>query len=136
MTQDKQLVAVCGTLKQNGSNHGLLGDSPLKCVGYTLPKYKLLSMGSYPGAISGDDSLVVEVYEVTDNVLARLDQLEGHPTFYERLLVPVYQLLEKSSIGVPIAEAWMYTISHLASNYSDRPKYTVKDSKGHISWRY
>ena len=130
MTLTKQLVAVYGTLKQDGSNHGLLGDSPLKYVGYTLPKYKLLSMGSYPGAISGNDSLVVEVYEVTDNVLARLDQLEGHPTFYERLLVPIFNKDGKST------EAWLYTISHLSSNYAHRPAYNRRNKEGHIDWKY
>jgi len=130
MTLTKQLCAVYGTLKQDGSNHGLLGDSPLKYVGYTLPNYKILSMGSYPGAISGNDSIVVEVYEVTDNTLARLDQLEGHPTFYERLLVPIFNKDEES------IEAWLYTISHLSSNYAHRPAYNRRNEVGHIDWKY
>ena len=130
MTLTKQLVAVYGTLKQDGSNHGLLGDSPLKYVGYTPPNYKILSLGTYPGAISGNDSIVVEVYEVTASVLARLDQLEGHPTFFERLLVPTFNKDGEST------EAWLYTISHLASNYIHRPAFHRRNEVGHIDWKY
>jgi gamma-glutamylcyclotransferase (GGCT)/AIG2-like uncharacterized protein YtfP len=33
----------------------------------------------------------VELYDVTDDVLERLDRLEGHPTFYQRVDVQTTQ---------------------------------------------
>jgi gamma-glutamylcyclotransferase (GGCT)/AIG2-like uncharacterized protein YtfP len=131
MTQDKEkiLVAVYGSLKKGFGNHGLLSDSKFIDKGCTFPNYKLISMGSYPAALVGKKSLAVEIYEVSQKTLERLDQLEGHPSFYTRRFVP---------INTPNGRefAWMYTLCHLTSNYSHRPEYINIDENGHISWDY
>jgi gamma-glutamylcyclotransferase (GGCT)/AIG2-like uncharacterized protein YtfP len=127
---EKICVAVYGTLKRNGSNHSLLSGSKFIGIGGTPPNYSLLEMGSFPGAIYGQSKLQVEVFEVNAKTLARLDQLEGHPSFYERLLVPIS--LDNGETTL----AWMYTIGHLGSNYSHRPRCTTLDEFNRISWEY
>jgi gamma-glutamylcyclotransferase (GGCT)/AIG2-like uncharacterized protein YtfP len=125
------LVAVYGTLKQGNSNHELLSGSSLVGIGTTPPNYTLLEMGSYPGAIFGQSKLLVEVFSVDQRTLERLDQLEGHPSFYERLLVPI-----KIDGSETVVKAWMYTIGHLGSNYSHRPKCTNFDDQNRIDWEH
>jgi gamma-glutamylaminecyclotransferase len=136
--QDKHLVAVYGTLKSDESNHRLLSGSPnhqgeasdsvLIGSGTTHPNYDLLEMGAFPGAIYGNHRLMVEVYEVNNRVLARLDQLEGHPSFYERTLIPVE--LDNGEV----VESWIYTISHLSSHYNSRPLCTNFDTQHRLNW--
>jgi gamma-glutamylcyclotransferase (GGCT)/AIG2-like uncharacterized protein YtfP len=131
----KTLVAVYGTLKSDQANHGLLADSELIGSGTTPASYKLLEMGSFPGAIWGNHQLMVEIYEVNDKTLDRLDQLEGHPSFYERKLIQV-KMDDAHGIGSEVVEAWMYTIAHLSSNYSHRPVCTDFDELNRINWSY
>lgn len=60
--------------------------------------------GCYPAAVVVADDGVVrgEVYEVDDAGLARLDRLEGHPSFYRR--APREAELEHG----PAVLAWVY----------------------------
>jgi gamma-glutamylcyclotransferase (GGCT)/AIG2-like uncharacterized protein YtfP len=125
----KTLVAVYGTLKRGQSNHGLLSDSQFVSLGETLPNYSLLEMGGYPGAIYGQQKLVVEVFSVSPEVLARLDQLEGHPSYYERKEIPI------TLPSGEIIKAWMYTISHLSSSYSGRPISSQLDTYNRLDWK-
>ena len=79
------LVAVYGTLKKGFGNHRLLAQSRFVGEALTEPNFTLLHLGGFPGIVrSGDTAVSCEVYEVDDITLARLDRLEGHPTFYER----------------------------------------------------
>lgn len=124
----KTIVGVYGTLKKGGSNHGLLSDSQFIGLASTLPAYSLVSMGGYPGLLPGEDTVLLELYEVDDKTLYYLDALEGHPNYYRRELIEV--ITEKGEKG----EAWVY---HLASpeKYAKRePVYTYKDSLGHLNW--
>jgi gamma-glutamylcyclotransferase (GGCT)/AIG2-like uncharacterized protein YtfP len=86
-------------------------------------------MGGYPGAITGQKKLVVEVFAVSPEVLARLDQLEGHPSFYERKEIPI-----TFSSG-EVTKAWVYTISHLSSSYSKKPVSTQLDTYNRLDWQ-
>ena len=48
----------------------------------------MISLGWFPGVcVVGNDQIQGEVYHIDDETLARLDHLEGHPSFYERKLV-------------------------------------------------
>lgn len=82
------LVLVYGSLKKGFGNHGCLGDSPMLGTVITPPEYTMYSLGGFPGVVLGGDTAISgEVYEVTDATLARLDRLEGVPTFYDRHLI-------------------------------------------------
>lgn len=81
-------VAVYGSLRKGLGNHRVLGES--KMIGTQwIPDYEMFSLGSYPGIRSGDSHILVEVYEVSDETLRRLDTLEGYngndaTNFYDR----------------------------------------------------
>lgn len=81
-------VFVYGSLMQGYGNHGLLTEETTTFVGRaTIEEFALHSLGSFPAIVPdvGNGSVVYgEVYAVSDSTLARLDRLEGHPTFYKR----------------------------------------------------
>ena len=77
-SEKRELLAVMGSLKQGYGNHRLLGGSEYLWDGYTLPKYSMLNFGSFPGLIDGKKSCRVEVYEVSPEILKRIDGLEGY----------------------------------------------------------
>ena len=89
------LTAVYGTLRDTCSNNGLLGSS--KYIGRfeTDPEYKMVDLGAYPGIMPGGTTpILMEVYEIDEPTLKRVDQLEGYNaadsehTFYERVAIP------------------------------------------------
>lgn len=80
-------VFVYGTLRRGQSNHLLLESSPH--LGDTRVRGRMFSLGAYPAITlraEPSESVYVEAYRVTDKTLAELDRLEGHPTFYTRML--------------------------------------------------
>ena len=78
-------VAVYGTLKKGFGNHFLLEGS--KFLG-TATSEDRFCLGEYvfPAVVPSPDGVAIEVeiYEVDDRVLKRLDALEGYPDFYNR----------------------------------------------------
>lgn len=76
-------VFVYGSLMRDFGNHRLLKDSVFIGEAH-MQGLELYSLGGFPGAVDGDGSIYGEMYEVDEPTLARLDMLEGHPTFYER----------------------------------------------------
>lgn len=91
----KYLVAVYGSLRKTMHNHNhFLIDSEFKGTFTTEPEYTLHNLGSYPGLkLNGNSSIVMEVYNVTEEVLSNLNRLEGYypgktATFYDRMLIP------------------------------------------------
>ena len=93
-TSNRQLVAVYGTLKKGFANHYLISeheDSAFKGTN-VLSMYTMVSFGGFPAVcknLSHKGTIVVEVWDVSDACLARLDMLEGHPDWYKRELVKV-----------------------------------------------
>lgn len=88
----KHLVGVYGSLRKTMSNHQYhLSSSEYKGTFSTEPEYTLHSLSYYPGLkLNGNTSVVMEVYEVDENTLKRLNQLEGYypgekSTFYDRI---------------------------------------------------
>lgn len=74
-----------GTLLAGQPNHRVLRGS--RCLGpaRTPPRFTLLDLGPFPGLVADGKHVVHgEIYEVDDDVLAALDRLEGHPSFYTR----------------------------------------------------
>ena len=81
-------VFVYGTLRRGEANHHLLGAHPCLAVLRTEPCFELVSLGSYPALVTGGTTSVVgEVYEVDAGTLCALDELEGHPYYYQRRLI-------------------------------------------------
>lgn len=88
----KYLVSVYGSLRKSMSNHSYyLSESDYKGTFTTEPEYTLHSLSHYPGLKqNGNHSVVMEVYEVDEDTLNNLNQLEGYypgrkATFYNRI---------------------------------------------------
>lgn len=90
----KYLVACYGSLRKTMSNYQYhLSGSEYKGTFSTEPEYTLHSLQWYPGLkLNGNTSVVMEVYEVDEDTLKRLNQLEGYnpekkSTFYDRIKI-------------------------------------------------
>lgn len=88
-------VFVYGTLRKGGSNSALLQDAHFEAH-TELTGFKLYTLGRFPCILPDPERnaiLKTESYLVTDDILARLDQLEsyygdGHPkNLYNRITV-------------------------------------------------
>lgn len=81
----KTAIFVYGSLRQGGQFHGILENSKGPRMARTEAQYSLVNLGAFPGLVAGGETAVVgEVYLVDRHTLARLDQLEGHPDFFQR----------------------------------------------------
>ncbi len=89
MSRRKQhLVFVYGTLLQGEVNHDLLATARFVAEARTEPCFELFDLGPFPAMNAGGQTAVLgEVYAVDDATLARLDRLEGHPSFYQRMQI-------------------------------------------------
>lgn len=78
-------LAVYGTLRRGQGNAGLLGDSVF-IETRRMDGYAMYRCGGFPGIVeSEEDSVVVEIYDASTALIPRLDQLEGHPSHFERV---------------------------------------------------
>ena len=86
MTADQPaLVFVYGTLRRGEAHHELLASARFAGEAHTPPAYTLVDLGGYPGMADGGTSAVTgELYLVDAATLARLDELEQHPSWYCR----------------------------------------------------
>ncbi len=89
-------IAVYGTLRKGYSNNPVLGDSKLISSGLTKEKYKLTASG-IPFVTKNEEisNVRVEVYNVSESQLPRVDRLEGYDpenhdgSWYKRTTIPV-----------------------------------------------
>lgn len=99
MSLEKYHVFVYGTLKTNQPNHDWLtnphnGSSHLITRAKTNEKYPLLIATRYnipflvhlPGI---GNKINGEIYEIDQQMLIKLDELEGHPTYYLRQKITI-----------------------------------------------
>ena len=86
MSRRKQhLVFTYGTLLRGEANHDLLARARFVAEARTEPCFELFDLGPFPAmSVRGQTAVVGELYAVDDATLARLDRLEGHPSFYQR----------------------------------------------------
>jgi gamma-glutamylcyclotransferase (GGCT)/AIG2-like uncharacterized protein YtfP len=113
---ENSIVAVYGSLRKGLGNHGLLQGSEFIGTG-KVSGYGMYSLGGFPAMsnVGAKSDAVVEVYSVDEVTMARLDRLEGYPSFYNRSLVAV--LLDEGEGGVATyASAWMYHIDEAFDN--------------------
>jgi len=74
------LVFVYGTLKRGGSNHAHLAGQSFLGEARTPPGFRLYALDGYPGMVrlpADRDGVTGELWSVSDECLARLDELEG-----------------------------------------------------------
>lgn len=88
----KYLISAYGSLRKSMGNYQYyLSNAEFKGSFTTEPVYTLHSLGPFPGLkTEGNNSIVMEVYEVTEKELDRIDKLEGYDpneksTFYDRI---------------------------------------------------
>lgn len=104
--RDKRLTAlvfVYGSLKRGCGNHHVLGSSVKVADAVTLGRYSMRS-GGFPVVLKSNPNgrVTGEVYRVGEEILERLDRLEGNGAFYLREMVDL-ELADGS-----FASAWMY----------------------------
>lgn len=103
----KHKVFVYGTLRKGFHNNYLLSTSKMIGNAETIDKYTLVAAGiPFVNSTKETSTIKGEVYEVSDNVLATLDRLEGYNensnnNWYERKLINV-------SIDGNLDEAFIY----------------------------
>lgn len=82
-------IYVYGTLRQGGALHRYMrGNAPLATL--SLPGFKMYSLGMFPGIIASEnqeDKIIVEEYQISDQVLEILDRIEGNPDYFHRTIV-------------------------------------------------
>lgn len=101
-------VAVYGTLKSGYANSDLINSQFFLGGGFTSSAFPLEVDGlPYLHDIEGDGyNVEVELYDVDDECLDRLDSLEGHPNFYKRRVVDIH------TDGGTQTKAWVYFIQN------------------------
>lgn len=103
-------VFVYGTLKKGHGNHHYLEKS--KFLGPCTIKgiYEFVDLGYFPAVVRRERgpvrNIVGEVYEVDSDTMVSLDALEGHPGFYERIMVATPFSTAEDTAG----RAWVYTL--------------------------
>ena len=112
-------VFVYGTLLKGEYNNYLLETSDLigpdRVCGFSMR-----DLGKFPACIPDADVqkvVVGEVWEVDDDTFARLDHLEGYPSFYDRVQVPTFA-----------GDAWMY----INKNANNRPEIESGDWRQYL----
>jgi gamma-glutamylaminecyclotransferase len=77
------LVFVYGTLLAGEANHHWLGDAEFLGAD-VIAGAELLDLGEYPMLRPGTNTVYGEVYGVSSEILAKLDELEEQPIVYRR----------------------------------------------------
>ncbi len=96
-------VAVYGTLKRGCSNHPLLVRSRFLGTDW-LRHIVLYDLGPCPGARKARSSgVLVEIYEVDDPTMARLDELEGY-----NASAPERGEYTRERMTTRFGDAWVY----------------------------
>ncbi len=87
------LLFVYGTLKRGGRNHPYLAKERFVGEACTVPGWAMYDVGGYPGLVAAPDSdrsVPGELWDVSDETLVRLDQLEGVDAgIFARVSIPL-----------------------------------------------
>ena len=105
----KNMVFVYGTLKRGFVNNRLLCGSKFLGKARTEGKFALYEAGiSFVIEDEQVSKISGEVYEVDERTLARLDRLEGHPSWYCRKMVNISINNKDLDEVTKMIEAWIY----------------------------
>jgi len=78
-------VFVYGSLQRGQGNHRMMNGARFVERALTTAAFELFDLGAFPAMTTrGRTSIAGELYEVTDELLERLDRFEGCPTLYQR----------------------------------------------------
>jgi gamma-glutamylaminecyclotransferase len=91
----RTLLFVYGTLKSGQGNNHLLAGQEFVRAAQTLPLYRLYGIDWHPGLLvdkAGGVAVHGEVWAVDDETLARLDEFEGCPNYFQRDYIAVADL--------------------------------------------
>lgn len=86
---EKKLIAVYGSLRKGCGNNVILSDSKLLGTDIIDITFNMVDLGAFPALVPSNtaNKILIEVYEVTDEVYKRVERLEGYPSFYDRLTI-------------------------------------------------
>ncbi|MCL6592797.1 MAG: gamma-glutamylcyclotransferase [Alicyclobacillus sp.] len=108
------VVFVYGTLRKGERNRRVMEPHLVRELGDGEIHGAMYDLGSFPVvSLDGNDLVVGEWVEVTEEGLAALDRLEGYPDFYDRAIVRdvngelegwVYHMTGRIPAGVPRIE--------------------------------
>ncbi|MCE9531804.1 MAG: gamma-glutamylcyclotransferase [Planctomycetes bacterium] len=93
----KTILFLYGTLKRGQKSHHFLAGQEFLGEARTMPLYRLYGLGWHPGmVIDLENGLEVkgELWAVDDATLAKMDEYEGHPTWFVRQDVAVRDCFE------------------------------------------
>ncbi|XP_076678997.1 putative gamma-glutamylcyclotransferase CG2811 isoform X1 [Andrena cerasifolii] len=146
-------VFVYGTLKRGEPNHSLIQDAAngyakFLGLGKTTVAYPLIIATKYnipfllkkPGL---GHHVLGEVYDVDTHMLKKLDELEEHPTFYERseesvMMAPEAKIKATDNfeeVGI-LMKAWIYFIPKFRSSLLDGAMYRSYTNEGSHGLKY
>jgi gamma-glutamylcyclotransferase (GGCT)/AIG2-like uncharacterized protein YtfP len=87
---------VYGVMRKNCANHYFLKDCPYIGVFETEQKYQIIKHQNFPYAsdnkfFDNEDytTIIGEVYQVTEQVLSKINTFSGYPNYYKRELITV-----------------------------------------------
>lgn len=74
----RHLIFVYGTLKRGHERHFALARQRFLAHARTLPRYRMVNLGTYPALTEGGTTAIAgELWEVDPTCLALLDEIEG-----------------------------------------------------------
>lgn len=147
-------VFVYGTLKRGQPNHKVLLDGTNGCAafqgrGRTVEPYPLVIAGEHniPRLLNlpGQGQCVVgEIYAVDEQMLRFLDEFEGCPDMYQRMLVRIAVLEWEDTQGAPeetlasdgTLQCFVYSTGTYSPEWVHLPSHDNYDSHGKHGLRY
>lgn len=97
------LVAVYGTLREGDCNHHMLGNEPKFLTQERIPDFQMYNLGGmFPYITRDEGSVLVEVYDVTQEAYDRCNRMEGEAGY------------ETTKIKTSVGEATLWHMTELA----------------------
>ncbi|XP_033318833.1 putative gamma-glutamylcyclotransferase CG2811 isoform X2 [Bombus bifarius] len=146
-------IFVYGTLKRGEPNHNLIQDvangyAKFLGLGRTVVPYPLIIATHYnipfllkkPGF---GHHVFGEVYDVDTKMLKKLDELEEHPTFYERseedlLIAPEGKTKSSDNFEEisTLTKVWIYFLPRFRASLLENPMYSSYSNEGSHGLKY
>lgn len=118
---NKHLVFVYGTLRHGGARPMSIRFPNSKFIAGAKVSGSLYDLGAYPGLLlsESNSSVTGEVYEVDDEILNKLDDLEASSDYWRKQV--------EISLGTHRRTCWIYVPEYTPEFYSHRTLITSGD---------